>query len=180
MPMPVVLRQLPFFERPTAARIFGQHITIKADQIIVWGSVAPRRQTALPANAARFPAILDTGLSHNFAIREEQLAQWAGVPLPILPVLGHARAGGVGTNVLDADVWLHRNRPGQRDELIDRSPFRLQLRRGILVYPRGTPNAPRLPLLGLRSLRRAGLQLTIDCRACRVSLRTPRWWWLRG
>jgi hypothetical protein len=52
-----------------------------------------------------------------------------------------------------------------------------QIDSGIAVYPEGTPAVPRLPLLGLRGLRRADLQLHVDCRKCRVDLHTPRPFW---
>ncbi len=178
--MPTILRRLPFFEGPTAVVVAGNRIPIKPYQIIVWVSVATRRQGGLGPNALRLPAILDTGLSHNFAVREEHLIEWGGVPVQVLPTLGHARVSGLSANLLDGDVWLHPNRPGERDEFLDRPAFRLELHRGIAVFPRETPHAPRLPLLGLRGLRRTQLQLAIDSRSCRVSLRTPWRFWPSG
>jgi hypothetical protein len=55
-------------------------------------------------------------------------------------------------------------------------PFLLELLPGIAVYPakEGQPLYPRLPLLGLRAFRRAGLQIAIDCRRACVTIHTPR------
>ena len=59
----------------------------------------------------------------------------------------------------------------------DDRPFCLELDQGIMVYPAGSPNAPRLPVLGLRGLKWARLRLAIDCEHLRVGLRTPRRFW---
>ena len=105
---------------------------------------------------------------------------WAGLYPPLLPVLGHVRLSGSPANLLDADVWVYRNKPGHRDILVDAPPVRLELEAGIAVFPRGTPGVARLPLLGLRGLRWARLQLALDCRKLHVHLRTPRRFWFLG
>jgi hypothetical protein len=74
-------------------------------------------------------------------------------------------------------LWLYRNWPGTREVAPERLPFLFDFREGIAVYPQGRPWAPRLPVLGLRALRRAGLQLHIDCRRGLVNLRTPWRFW---
>jgi hypothetical protein len=178
--MTTVLRKLPFFENSTTLSVRSDRLAIKPYQIIVWVSLARRDQVELEPNTPRLPALLDIGLSYNFAIGEEQLLRWAGVHPRSLAMLGRARLSGLPVDIRDADVWLHRNQLGQRDLFTDDPPFRLQLYRGVAVYPRDTPNAPRLPLLGLRGLRWADLQLALDCRICRVSLRTPGRFWIFG
>jgi hypothetical protein len=177
MPLPNIVRKLPFFEQPTMVAVPGGMLTIKPYQILVWVSIAERSRGSLAATTPFLPALLDTGLNFNFALREEHVLAWAGLPPQALVPLGHARLSGVPANLLDADVWLVRNQPGQRDLHADLPPFRLELHRGIAVLPRATSPAPRLPLLGLRRLRRANLQLTVDCRACQVSLWMPRRFW---
>jgi hypothetical protein len=178
--MSTVLRQLPFFETPTMVPVGSERVTIKPYQIIVWASVAVRGQPLLQADTPRFPAVLDIGLSYNFAISEDLLRRWAGLHPQSLLVLGRARLSGLPTDLLDAEVWLYPNQPGQRDRFSNQPPFRLKLHGGIAVYPRPTPNVPRLPLLGLRGLRWTNLQLALDCQACHVSLRTPRRFWIFG
>src|SRR5205807_585504 len=68
----------------------------------------------------------------------------------------------------EADVWIHPNVPGFRDQLANRAPFRLELPGGIAVWPAALPGARRLPLLGVAGLRRADLQVFLDCHKCQV------------
>ena len=104
--------------------------------------------------------------------------QWAGLDPNDLDAIGGVRVAGQRLPLLDANVWLHSNRAGYRDEFADKLPFCIQLDSGIAIYRTGATTAPRLPLLGLRGLCRAELQLRVDCQKCRVSLRTPRQFWL--
>lgn len=131
----------------------------------------------LPLNAARFPAILDLGHSHNFSISEDHLEQWGGIPPTELRVLGSVKIANNRVPLLAANIWIHPNRSGERDHFADQPPFCIPLDSGIALYPHDTPHVPRLPLVGLRGLRRADLQLHVDCRRCRVSLRTLRTFW---
>jgi hypothetical protein len=94
--------------------------------------------------------------------------------------IGENRVHNVTASLHRADVWLHRNKLGRRDESEDGPPFCLELNQGIAVDPSGTPKAPRLPLLGLRGLKWARLRLSIDCEHRRVWLRTPRRFWFFG
>ena len=180
LPMPVILRKLPFFEDPTSVRVGSRFLEVKPYQIMVWVSLARRKLVVPDPSTPRFPAILDTGFSHNLAIRAEELEAWAGLDARLLPVLGRARLNGIPVQLLAAHLWLYRNQPGQRDVVRPDTPFRLELFQGIAVYPRGAPNAPRLPLLGLRALRQANLHLWINCRKGQVHLSTSRWSWLFG
>jgi hypothetical protein len=77
--VPTILRELPFYPEPTSLRLpGGGTIPVKHDQIIVWVSITRPQAPDLPADALRFPAVLDTGFNDNFLIREEQLTAWAG------------------------------------------------------------------------------------------------------
>jgi hypothetical protein len=122
----------------------------------------------------RFPAVLDTGFSHNFGIREEHLVRWAGIQPGYFRKIGDVHVSNVTVSLHLADVWVHRNQPGQRDEFADDPPFCLELAQGIVMYPAGSPDAPRLPVLGLRGLKWTGLHLSIESDHRRVWLRTPR------
>ena len=51
-------------------------------QIVVMVSIAASRVLELTSDSPRFPAVLDTGNNHNFAIRQEQFARWTGLTLP--------------------------------------------------------------------------------------------------
>jgi hypothetical protein len=175
-----ILRSLPYFDEKSVVVVRNQAKAVKRQQIVVWVSVAESEQEELQRGTPRFPAILDTGFSHNFGIREELLRQWAGIQPAYFPRMGDIRVNNVTVPRYDADVWLYRNQPGQRDELAEGPPFRLALNEGIVVYPADTPNAPRLPVLGLRGLKWTGPQLSIDTDRLRVGLRTRRRFWPFG
>ncbi len=155
--MKQVLRRLPFFEMPTTVDVAGQSVAVRAYQIIVWVSLS--NEDLLASDAPRFPAILDVGHSHNFSIQESQLERWADIPSARLASRGSIYVNRRLVPLYTASVWVHRNRPGTLEVLP--KPIRLHLPEGISVYPDGAPDAPRLPLLGLRGLMRNKLRLVI-------------------
>src|SRR5205085_1898461 len=55
---------------------------VRPYQIVVMVSLAAQEIIELPEGASRFPAILDTGNNHNFAIQQEQFERWTGFALP--------------------------------------------------------------------------------------------------
>ena len=174
--MGAVIRKLPWFEHGTQVTVRGQSVAVKPEQIVLWISLAEWGMSALPANAPRFPAILDTGCNHNLLIQEKHLVEWAGIPTQHLHSLGSVRVSGRRAIRVAAHVWLHRNRHGTRDDLLPDSAFLLEMPVGIAVVPAGSGDSfPRLPLLGLRAFRVAGLQWHVDCRRCRLTIRTRRW-----
>jgi hypothetical protein len=142
---------------------------VKPYQIVVLVSIADEGIVVLPDEAPRFPAILDTGNNHNFAIREAQFGRWAPM---ILRRTGRVEVGGFSVPLLAADVWIHPNRPGTIDPSGE-PPFRLELKGGISVYPPDVPNPARLPILGLRGLIRNGLRLTMDGATRALTLESP-------
>src|SRR5262249_48239862 len=88
---------------------------------------------------AAFPAVLDTGTSHDFIAREEHLRDWAGVdPRQYRRVGTIALDTGSGAtanlDLLPYNVWLYRNQPFERDQLF--APFCLHLG-GVGCCPRG-------------------------------------------
>jgi hypothetical protein len=94
---------------------------------------------------------------------------WAGIRRADCPVLGRILVNRVEIPLVRLRLGLHCNK-AKSLELSGRiAP--LELPEGISVHPRGTSNAPRLPLLGLRGLVRNGLRLTIDGNS--VSLKSP-------
>ena len=175
--MAAILRDLPFFDVKTTAVVHGRPVPIKADQIIVWVGITEGRHSEFDSRRPFFPAILDTGHSHDFSIQVSHLIHWAGLDPRFLKKSGETRIHGDRLQLLEAGVWIRLNQPGQRDRFLDLDPFPLELDWGIAVYPTTMTRAPRLPLLGLRALRRAQLHLTIDGRRQRVRLRTARRLW---
>jgi hypothetical protein len=152
----------------------GQSMPIRRYQVIVWVSVSVADFPWDPRTPA-FPAILDTGNTFTLSIFQKQLIQWAGIQPPLLPNLGRIREGGQRYPCHEADAWLHPNVPGRRDRRSDRLPVRLQLQKGIAVYPDAASRPPHLPLLGLQALTANNLHLIIDGQRRLVSLRTPDW-----
>jgi hypothetical protein len=175
-----ILHGLPYANRRTMVFVRGREETVKPTQIIIWASISSLDQRELDPATPHFPVVLDTGFSHNFAIPEEYLNRWAGLDRRYLRKSRDIVTRGDVVPLHEAEVWLHPNRPGERDERGNQPPFRLQLEEGIAIYPRGMHAAPRLPLLGLRSLQWSNLHLTIDCEHRRVWLRTPRRFWFFG
>lgn len=174
--MPSILRSLPFYDRPTSVQVRGRSIPVKRDQIIVWVSLAEIDLERLHADTPRFPAILDTGCNHTFAIRQQHLTDWAGIHPEYLPKLRSTRLYGNVVPQLSANIWLHRNLPGQRDELSTQPPFQLETEQGIAVVPEGR-SEPRLPLLGLRAIRWNHLHVAINGHRRVVNIRTRRRLW---
>jgi len=173
---------LPFYDRSTSVQVRRHSVPVKREQIIVWVSLVEMGLQQIDPDWPRIPAILDIGCNHNFMIHEEHLVQWAGIHAQYLRPLGKTRVSGKQVSQLAANVWLHPNRPDRRDEFSSKPPFLLELPRGIAIVPSvsGEPVYPRLPLLGLRAFRRAGLHIAIDCRRYRVTIRTPRRFWIFG
>ncbi|MBW3539378.1 MAG: hypothetical protein KY476_03840 [Planctomycetes bacterium] len=173
--MPTLLRRLPFFTHSTTTSLHGRTVRIKADQIVVWVSLSPPATRHLDPRVPRFPAILDTGCNHNFVIRERHLIEWAGIHPGSLRRLSRVRTRGRSAVELNADIWLHRNRAGERDQFNGAPPVLLETQPAIIVVPDDSADThPRLPLLGLRALRWAKLDLHIDSRRCRVTIRRRR------
>ena len=93
--MTTILRDLPYFDERTVVVVRNREVPIKSQQIVVWVSLAEIGQSELVSGTPRFPAILDTGFSHNFGIREEHLIQWAGLQPGYFRKLGYARVNNV-------------------------------------------------------------------------------------
>jgi len=126
---------------------------VKAFQIVVMVSLPIG--DVLEPGGRRFPAILDTGLNHNFAIRREQLDRWTALRLPARkPVTIRKQE----IPLAAAHVWVYRNEPGTNTPL-DLPPIRLRTPEGIAIFPENEPNPARLPILGLRALVRSNLKL---------------------
>jgi len=178
--MSSILRQLPFFGEPSTVRLpDGTVVPIRADQIILWVSISLPGESDL-LGARRFPAVLDTGFTHTLLIPEGQLVAWAGLRREQLARIDSFRTGGYTLPLHDADVCIHPNRRGTRDEFTGQAPFRLELADGIGIWPSTVAGARRLPLLGLRAIRHAGLRVVVDGQRRRVWLGKPWRFWPFG
>jgi len=174
---------MPFFNETSFATVRGEAVRIKAHQIVAWASLTLSPAHQATTETPRLPVILDTGNTQSFSIRESHLRRWAGIEPALLRRLGTTRHGGRVFPLHAAGLWLHRNRPGERDAFAEQSPYFIQCEAGVVVHPDHAPGAPRLPLFGLRALEENRLHLKVNAARRRVSLRSTDWvtrlfgWW---
>src|SRR5271166_6553175 len=101
-----ILDRLRFFEGPSAVSTPDGVAEVKPYQIVVTASLAARGLMELPAGSPRFPAILDTGMNHNFCIRREHFERWARLELR---QRGKVRIRGDEVPLLAGSVWVYPN-----------------------------------------------------------------------
>lgn len=156
-----IIDRLPIYGEDTIVTVQGEPIQIWRNQIVVWLSILG------PAHP--FPAILDTGHSHNLSISQRHFDRWCGAELrPI----GTSKVGKTRVPHFEADVYIHRNVPGNHAL---RGAYPLRMDQGIAVVPDDSPAATRLPLLGLRAFLVNELELTVHGKRRQVSIRRPIW-----
>lgn len=175
--MPRLLDHMPFPHESgeVVVRSVGERVRVRGNQIILWVSLTRERVKSPNPAAIPFPVILDTGHTHSLSIQERHLFAWAGFRPDILSLLGSVRERGQRVLLREANIWVHQNMRGVRDELTHRPPHLVEAERGIAVYPAG--EFPRLPILGLRAIAENGLILKINDLKREATLRTPFWWW---
>jgi hypothetical protein len=176
---------VPFHSQNWHALVNGSDIEIFAYQPVVRISVTPAGLLELPLDTPSFLAVVDSGNTHNLAIREQHLEDWANLDLKELPMLAmKARVTGIGSQrewrpLYEAEVWLHPFPLEQR-----RLPLRLEIDGGIICYStvRSQTNkakkktrmarslGPRLPLLGGRAFTVQGLGVSIDYQNLKVTI----------
>jgi hypothetical protein len=170
-----ILDRLPIPEVEAMTFVGQEMVPIYALEIVVWVSLTSR-DVFDPSRLPRFPALLDTAHTHNFSIQEEHLTRWAGLSPDGLSLgVGEVRHRGSHLPLRAAKLWLHSNVPGHWDRIANRPPFRVLAPEGVLVYPAGS-DFPRLPLVGLRAVRRNKWRLGVDGKTGFVSLKTGPWW----
>lgn len=113
---------------------------VRAFQLIVTVRLCVGTQSS-----SKFPAVLDTGHSHNFSISAALLRSWTGLSLPTVRT---TRVNGVPVPLAMADIEVEGHR--------------LILPDGIAVFPQGHPGITRLPLVGLRAIVRNRLKVSIE------------------
>jgi hypothetical protein len=176
--MPRLLDHMPFSSRPDEIVVRGDRVRIRADQVIVWVSLSMGRVIEQSPATIPFPAILDTGHTHSFALNERHLREWAGLRNDSLALAGAVRDRGQRIALRVANLWVHTNERGSRVRLTDRPPHRLNVSTGIAVYP--GVDFPRLPILGLRAIAENALTLNIYGSRREATLCTPFRWWPFG
>lgn len=149
-----IINRLPIGEDPQTVMVGREPGLIRRHQIAVW----------VRLRELSFPAVLDTGHTHNFALSERHLRDWAGIRPDSLRLIGRSKVNEQKLPLFQSDVFLHRNVPGsiQRAE----GGMLLRMDQGITVMPE-----LRLPLLGLRALVRNELRLIVDGKRRQVTLK---------
>ncbi len=156
-----ILDRLPIYPKPDLIDVQGEMFQVWRNQAIVWVSLAE--------NLRPFPAILDTGHSHNLSIARRHLDRWGVEPLE---QIGEARVAGRLVPRFASDLFIHRNVPGTHRLS---GTYRIDLDGGIAVIPDDLPIAPRLPLLGIQAILTNRLRLMIDGSKRQVTLKTTGW-----
>lgn len=180
--MPAILRDLPFFDHPTTVEVSGLRYSVLAWQHLVWVSVSHKGQREPDARMPRFPALYDTGFTGAFLIHREHLRRWAGLhPDHLSPLSESMRPPGRHIPLHAANVWLHPNRRGKRDEFSGAAPFLLDIPRDAGIGISDSREIyPRLPLLGPLAFRSSGMEVCIDHAKYLINARTPRRFWPFG
>jgi hypothetical protein len=162
--MTLIIDRCPFYDTETAVETPSGPMPVRAYQIIVWVSLSLGSRLSRP-----FPAVLDTGHSHNFSMKEDQLENWTGWKSGAMDRIGTVRLNDRVVVLRAVDLALHPNVPEKRDELRG-EPRLLEMSQGMVIARPQDPFATRLPALGLRVLARNGLRVVIDGRAKTISL----------
>ncbi|HZZ80659.1 MAG TPA: hypothetical protein VFE62_19305 [Gemmataceae bacterium] len=156
---------LQYASEKSIVKVGNQSIEVKAYQIVLWMSISGPATTSLSVKVLKFPAILDTGTTHNFFLTVDQLQRWARIPVSGLKQKGNIRLQGTKAPLFDATLWLR----GEEEE------YWLTTNDGIAVFE---GDWPRLPILGLRALTNSELQVLIYGNTKRAIVRTPPpWYW---
>ncbi len=133
-----IIDRLPVYSEDTIITVQGEPLQVWKNQVVVWLSVQ--------SPARPFPAILDTGHSHNLSISQRQFNRWTGA---VVQPLGTSKVGKTRVPHFDAEVYIHRNIPRSHGL---RGTYLLKMDQGIAVIPDDSPAATRVPVLGLRAI----------------------------
>lgn len=169
-----LLDRSPFLEEPSELMFKTEPIRVRPFQIILWVSLTPKRIDVPNPRDLPFPAILDTGYSHTFSIREKHLIEWAGIRPDTMPLMGSARDRDERVPLRSANIWVHPNVRRNRDLMAPRPPMAVAAPKGIGVY---SGDFPRLPILGLRAIADNGLILQANGIRREATLRTQHGFW---
>jgi hypothetical protein len=127
--------EAPFSDRTQSLTVLGAALKVLPLEPVVWISLTSPDVTALPSDAPRFPAVVDTGHASSLSIKEEHLGN--PVDPMVLPILGtpaalvYADGRRASLPRYQARVWLHGFHP---DPARQPPPLRLPTRDGILCY----------------------------------------------
>lgn len=141
-----ILRRCPYFDHATRVEVGNELVEIRPYQMILWASLCIRGRLS-----PRFPAILDTGHSLNFSIREQQLRSWTRIDPAEMARIGHATLNNRPVDLARGALAIYRNRPRTRDLFTDVEPFLMELPEGIVVHSASDLQAPSITAVGSTS-----------------------------
>ncbi len=156
-----ILDRLPIYEEPTLIEVRGEAYQVWKNQAIV--------RMSLSEELPPFPAILDTGHSHNLSIARRHMERWGPRNLKLI---GHAKIAGHLVPRYSSALFMCRNKPGKRAFA---GTYSLKMDGGIAVIADELPIAPRLPLLGIQIILGNRLRLVINGDRRQVTLKTKGW-----
>ncbi len=177
--MPIVLRHFPILDQNQTVVFPGHELAIKPNQLPVWVSLS---QNEDEPGEQPFPALIDTGFGYTFAIHADQLRNWAHL-FPAydartirLNGIAHSRAPRVF-------LWLYRHWSESADSIASERPVLLDTDGiGIAVNTQNAASSgasagsafgrvfPRIPIIGMKTLRQNRLRLFVDAWRSRFSL----------
>jgi hypothetical protein len=132
--------KLRISDKPSTAPSPTGPVLVRPFQIVV-----PIRVVLGQQLSEEFPAIPDIGHTHNLAMSAEHLRNWVRLKLK--------QIGTLKINKQEVSIFgAHLQFEGKQ----------LLCPEGIAVYPDGHPNAPRLPVMGLRVIARNNVRLLIE------------------
>ena len=173
--MTTILRDLPYQPESYWLDAPGRgtsRFEIRPNQIVCWASLTPENYSWGDSDRIPcFPILIDTGNGRNFTLQEKHLQDWAHVgALDAVRKKSQVKINNILVSLRAATLWLHRNVPGQARPDRSRIPLPIDFSPGIEVVP-SEVNYPRLPLLGMRALFIARLELTVNGFDRKVNLR---------
>ena len=151
-----LLDRHPITDRSTLMQVQGELVDIYRTQIVVGVSIGDKR---------RFPALLDTGHSHNMSIARRHLQRWSGAKLE---QIGELAIGRERVPQFDAKVDIYRSVKG----VLSTETYPLEMPQGFSVIDDASEEAPGLPIIGLRTHISNKLKLIVDGAEQNVTLKT--------
>lgn len=179
-----ILRELPLRRVPEQIGLGDRVYRVRAFQPVAFVSVVVAGVEKHDERLPKFPALIDTGFNGEFAIREEQLREWAGIDPRLLTLMRSGEASRGKCHYLRANLWPYKNVRRSR-ALAQSRPILIEIDGGIQVFPvtnLPTDVRPDMPLVGVKALCTNRLRLVVDGQAasCSLTRRPSRWWPFRS
>lgn len=172
-----ILDRLPFLPEAKSIRFGQRHVPFRRSSLLIWVSIGLSREKDPARLSPVFPAMLDSGNNSEFFFDRHHLVHWAGIQPRQLRTKATININGTRIPLLEADIWVHPNKPGTVERDPDRTPYRLEMPKGIAVGSSdpAQPIFPRVPLLGFSALQGNGLDSWFDSQRRYAHVWTTDW-----